>query len=74
MLRQIGLAIGVAILVAIVGSAHSPAAVLRVYEHASWVIAALALAAGGIGLALLTRPGRRREAVAPAAAAEAQTP
>jgi MFS family permease len=54
MLRQIGLAIGVAILIAILGSAHSPHAILAVYRTSSWVIAALALAAGWSGLALLT--------------------
>jgi MFS family permease len=58
MLRQIGLAVGVAILIAILGSAHSPAAVLRDYELSSWVIAALALAGGAIGLVLLARRSR----------------
>jgi EmrB/QacA subfamily drug resistance transporter len=61
MLRQIGLAIGVAILIAILGSSASPEAVLHAYEEASWVIAAIAFAAGAIGLALLARP-RAREA------------
>jgi EmrB/QacA subfamily drug resistance transporter len=56
MLRQIGLAIGVAVLIAILGTPGSPAQVLSVYERASWVIAALALAGGVIGLALLA-PG-----------------
>ncbi len=67
MLRQIGLAIGVAILIAILGSPGSPAAVLHAYEAASWVIAAIAAAAGAIGLALLTRP-RAREATTPTVA------
>ncbi len=53
MLRQIGLAIGVAILIAILGTPHSPAGVLHVYERSSWVIAALSLAGAAIGLALL---------------------
>ena len=65
MLRQIGPAIGVAILIAILGSPGSPDAVLEVYERASWVIAAIALAAGVLGLALLARPARARE-LAPA--------
>jgi MFS family permease len=64
MLRQIGLAIGVAILIAILGTPGSPDAVLHVYERASWVIAAMAFAGGAIGLALLARP---REQEAPAA-------
>jgi hypothetical protein len=65
MLRQIGLAIGVAILIAILGTPRSPAAVLAVYQQATWVIAAISLGAGAIGLALL--PGRGR---APAVAVE----
>jgi MFS family permease len=65
MLRQIGLAIGVAILIAILGTPDSPHAILRVYERASWVIAAMAFAGGLIGLALLAP--RRHEQEAPAA-------
>jgi EmrB/QacA subfamily drug resistance transporter len=67
MLRQIGLAIGVAILIAILGSPDSPEAVLHAYEAASWVIAAIAFAGGAIGLALLARP-RARESRTPAVA------
>jgi hypothetical protein len=58
MFRQIGLAIGVAVLIAVLGSPHSPAAVLRVYQHASWVIVAISLAGGLAALALLL-PRRR---------------
>jgi EmrB/QacA subfamily drug resistance transporter len=64
MLRQIGLAIGVAILVAILGTPRSPAAVLAVYERASWVIAAISFAGGAVGLALLAGRTREREATA----------
>jgi EmrB/QacA subfamily drug resistance transporter len=53
MFRQIGLAIGVAILIAILGSPASPTATLHVYERASYVIAAIALAGGLTGLGLL---------------------
>ena len=53
MLRQIGLALGVAILIAIVGGAHSPTSLLHVYERATWAIAAIAAAGGLVGLALL---------------------
>jgi EmrB/QacA subfamily drug resistance transporter len=56
MLRQIGLAIGVAVLIAILGTPGSPAEALDVYERASWVIAAMSFAGGLIGLALLARP------------------
>ena len=58
MLRQIGLAIGVAVLIAILGSPHSPAATLDVYQRASYIIAATAFAAGLLGMTLLA-PGRR---------------
>jgi MFS family permease len=60
MLRQIGLAIGVAILIAILGTPSSRAAVLDVYERATWVIAAISLAAGAIGLVLLARPRQQK--------------
>ena len=69
MLRQIGLAIGVALLIAILGTPGSPAEVLHVYERASWVIAALSFAGGMIGLALLTQRAPRA-----AAAVAAETP
>ncbi|MBV8432246.1 MAG: MFS transporter, partial [Solirubrobacterales bacterium] len=54
MLRQIGLAIGVAILIAVLGSPTGPAATLHVYQRASFIIAGLAFAAGLIGVALLS--------------------
>jgi MFS family permease len=73
MLRQIGLAIGVAILIAILDSPASPEGVLHVYQHASWVIAALSFAGGVIGLALLARPSRKPEASAQAAVAVASS-
>jgi EmrB/QacA subfamily drug resistance transporter len=72
MLRQIGLALGVAIFIAILGTPGSPDEVLTVYERAAWVIAALAFAGGAIGLALLAR--RERAAQAPAAAVASETP
>ncbi len=69
MLRQIGLAIGVAILIAILGSPRGPAAVLDVYERSSWVIAVISLVGGLIGLALLARRRRPAEAASTAASA-----
>src|ERR671938_669413 len=54
MLRQIGLAIGVALLIAVLGSPASPLATLHVYERASWVIAGLAVAGGALGWMMLT--------------------
>jgi hypothetical protein len=59
MLRQIGLAIGVAILIAILGSPRTPHDVLHVYETSSWVIGAISFAGGAIGLALLSRRAQR---------------
>ena len=53
MLRQVGLAIGVAVLIALLGMPHSPAATLVAYQRASWVTAAIALAGGIVGLVLL---------------------
>jgi EmrB/QacA subfamily drug resistance transporter len=64
MLRQIGLAIGVAVFIAILGTPGSPAQTLLVYERASWVIAAIALGAGAIGLALLARPRQQKSSSA----------
>jgi EmrB/QacA subfamily drug resistance transporter len=55
LLRQLGLAIGVALLIAILGTPDTPARTLRVYQEASWVIAALALAGGLTAMAILAR-------------------
>jgi EmrB/QacA subfamily drug resistance transporter len=64
MLRQIGLAVGIALLIAVLGSPHSPAQTLDAYRTASWVIAALALAGGVAGLVLLaSRRGASASAV-----------
>jgi EmrB/QacA subfamily drug resistance transporter len=59
MLRQIGLAIGVALLIALLGTPHSAAQTLHVYERASWVIAAIAIVGGIVALPLLA-PARAR--------------
>jgi MFS family permease len=67
MFRQIGLAVGVAVLIAVLGSPHTAAATLTAYQRAWVVTAAISLAGGLIGLALLA--ARRRPA--PAAAATA---
>jgi hypothetical protein len=66
MLRQIGLAIGVAILIAVLGSPVSPLATLHAYQQAGWVIAALSLASALAALVLLRAPAT---AAAPAGAA-----
>jgi len=67
MLRQIGLAIGVAVLIAVLGTPHGAAATLDSYEQASYIVAGLSLAAGLAGLVLLSRR-RPRAAVEPPAA------
>jgi EmrB/QacA subfamily drug resistance transporter len=63
MLRQVGLAIGVAVLIALLGSPDSPAHVLAAYQRAWVVTAAIAFAGGIVGFLLLVR----RRAPAPAA-------
>jgi EmrB/QacA subfamily drug resistance transporter len=67
MLRQVGLAVGVAVLIAVLGSPASPAATLAAYRRGWIVIAAIAFAGGVIGLWLLAARVRREPALAPAA-------
>ena len=76
MLRQVGLAVGVAILIAVLGTPGSPAAALTAYRHGWLVIAAASLVSAIAGLILLGgRPVAAPEAaeaapvVAPAAMA-----
>lgn len=77
MLRQVGLAIGVAVLIAVLGSPGTPQATLLAYRNGSLVIAALASAGGLLGVAMLRRRRARplarveRDGSALAAAAEA---
>jgi EmrB/QacA subfamily drug resistance transporter len=59
MLRQVGLAIGVAILIAVLGTHNGPHAVLDAFEHSWLVIGALAAAAALSSLAIV---GVRRPA------------
>jgi EmrB/QacA subfamily drug resistance transporter len=58
MFRQIGLAIGVAVLIAVLGSPRSPAATVDVYRRGWIVVAAISLAGAVFGMTLL---GRRSE-------------
>jgi EmrB/QacA subfamily drug resistance transporter len=73
MIRQTGLALGVAILVAILGAhAGDRLATLQAFRHGWWTAAAISLA--GIGPALALLPGRRAARAAggaPAAAGQA---
>jgi EmrB/QacA subfamily drug resistance transporter len=71
MLRQVGLAVGVAALIAVLGSPRSPLATLLAYQRATWMIAAIAFLGGIVGLGLLAG---RRQAAPTAAGEETITP
>jgi MFS family permease len=61
MLRQVGLAIGVAVLVAVLGTPHGPAEALTAFRDGWIVIASVSLASAAAGL-LLRRPRPRASA------------
>jgi EmrB/QacA subfamily drug resistance transporter len=61
MLRQVGLAVGVAVLVALLGAPHGAAAQVTAFDHGWTVIAGTALLAALAGATLLRRSGRARE-------------
>ncbi|HEX3946815.1 MAG TPA: DHA2 family efflux MFS transporter permease subunit [Acidimicrobiales bacterium] len=58
MIRQVGLAIGVAVLVAVLGAPGSPAGRLTAFRHGWWVIAGLALASAVPALLVVRRTSR----------------
>jgi EmrB/QacA subfamily drug resistance transporter len=64
MLRQVGLAVGVAVLIAILGSPHTPAQALSAFQAGWTVTAAVSLVAAAAG-AVLLRTRAPRTAVAP---------
>lgn len=74
MLRQVGLALGVAALIAVLGTPDSPLATLTAYRRATWMIAAIAFLGGILGLGLLalrrqaSAASPSRETIAPAVA------
>ena len=76
MFRQIGLAVGVAVLIAILGSPRTPSATLDAYRDALVVIAAISVASAIAGVALLATRQRVRGSVTgspvPAAAASGE--
>jgi EmrB/QacA subfamily drug resistance transporter len=72
MFRQIGLAIGVALLIGILGSPDSPLATLDVYRRAWIVVAAISLAGGVVGAWLLA--DWRRPVAAPVTATPDASP
>ena len=57
MIRQVGMAVGVAILVAVLGSPDTSVARLTAFRHGWWVIAAIGLA-GAVAAVLLRRPAQ----------------
>jgi EmrB/QacA subfamily drug resistance transporter len=69
MLRQVGLAIGVAVLIAVLGTPRSPSATLAAFQRSWGVTAAIAFAGGLVGLLLLVDRRRTVAAEAPAVAA-----
>ncbi len=69
MLRQVGLAVGVAILVAVVGTSGGAAAELSAFRDGWIVIAVSSLLAAAAGGVLLRPPGRARESARRSAAA-----
>jgi hypothetical protein len=69
MLRQVGFAVGVAMLVAVLGSPHTAAAELTAFRH-GWYATAGAGVAAALAAALL----RRRPAPVQSAAAAAPDP
>jgi MFS family permease len=74
MLRQVGLAIGVALLIAVLGSPNSPAQVLAAYQRGWWVTAAIAFAGGIVGLLTLVQRPRATSASGSRAASPARAP
>ena len=64
MLRQIGMAVGVAVFIAALGTPQSAGGAVDAYRNASVLIAATALAAGVVAVALLS--GRRAHVAATA--------
>ena len=69
MLRQVGLAVGVAVLVAVLGTPGSPSAALTAYRHGWEMIAGVSLLAAVAGVALLHSPQRAPVPSAPVATA-----
>jgi hypothetical protein len=55
MFRQIGLAIGVAVLIAVLGAPGTPTATLNAYRNAWWVIVAISFISAIVALLLLQR-------------------
>jgi hypothetical protein len=61
MLRQVGLAVGVAVLIAVLGTPGSPAAALSAFRHGWEVIAGASLLAALAGVVILRAPRAARQ-------------
>jgi Major Facilitator Superfamily len=68
MLRQVGLAVGVALFIAVLGTPVSGEATVVAYRHGTWVLAATSLLAALIGLITLRRRPVTQAASQPAPA------
>ena len=73
MLRQVGLAIGVAVLIAVIGTPRGPAATLSAYRHGWEMMALASLLAGVCGGLLLRRRASAADEVSDPAADTADT-
>jgi hypothetical protein len=73
MLRQVGFAVGVAMLVAVLGSPHGPAAELTAFRHGWYATAAAGLGAAVAAITVRHRPAARADAAPAAAGAGAGT-
>src|SRR5580704_918935 len=71
MLRQVGFAVGVAMLVAVLGSPHGPAAALTAFRHGWYATAAAGIAAAAAAVVLRRGPQPAGAGAAPGAAAAA---
>jgi EmrB/QacA subfamily drug resistance transporter len=71
MLRQVGLAVGVAVLIAVLGSSTVPSERLSAFQHGWTVIALTSLVSSVVGGVVLARRRRIGPAIAPVAAAPA---
>ena len=63
--RQIGGAIGVAVLVVILGTPHSPAAALTHFRHLWWYAAAMVALSGVAATLLRPAPAAQRQPALP---------
>ncbi len=68
MLRQVGLAVGVAVFVAVLGTPDGGAQTLSAFQH-GWIVIALVSAAGAVAAPLLLHAPQTRAAPAPGGAA-----